>query len=466
MKWNSKVLMIIVFFTMISSWYSVYATPLDEAKNIVTQLQTTDTTLPSVTDQKWSIGRLLSLIFDVAIGKIKVDFLDILDTTGKIKTSLLPSAGGSPTELWQKSGNNIYYSTGSVGIGTSTFNSVTPTNSLQAQGEIISTISSLNWFRSVFWNYGAVWKNDWNDFMLGITYPWSDFKYNIPAFFPLKFNFIDERFTLSSNETKLTEEWADIMFRWGRASSWNTWQKANGYWNHFGLDNYEWDARIVSYYTKLDGSYGLSSRALLKVFWGSGWVDIGHDGVSPAIEIRANDNTVWPHPIPTPYIDFSNDNATSSNNFDARLVLTDNDTLEIQWATLKWAGFLNSIYPVGSIYTSTSPTNPSTLFGGTWSSFWQWRVLIGAGSWFSAGTTGWEASHTLTIAEMPNHQHYVQSRDSNADISWHYYKQEWVRSWDFNDYPGGQAYTNFVGGGSAHNNLPPYVVVYMWTRTG
>jgi hypothetical protein len=353
MKWNSKIVMIIVFFTMISSWYSVYATPLTDVKTIVGQLQTTDTTLPSVTDQKWSIGRLLSLIFDVATGKIKVDFLDIIDTaTGKIKTGLLPSVVGSAVELWQKSGNNIYYSTGSVGIGTSTFNTNSPANSLQAQGEIISNAS--NPFRSVFWSYGAVWRNDWNDFMLGITYPWSDFKYNIPAFFPLKFNFIDERFTLSSNETKLTQEWADIMFRWGRAPSWNTWEKANGYWNHFTLDNYKWKARINPYYTDTFWNMQLADRALLEVYWAKGWVNIGHDGGSPAIEMRSNNGF-------GPYIDLSND---ADSDFDARITLGGDDTLRIEWAKFDASAWPSWSYCIiqaqgGSCPTGFTAQNPA-----------------------------------------------------------------------------------------------------------
>lgn len=71
------------------------------------------------------------------------------------------------------------------------------------------------------------------------------------------------------------------------------------------------------------------------------------------------------------------------------------------------------IYPVGSIYISTNSADPSTLFGGTWEAFGQGRVLIGAGTGddgstslsFTAGGTGGEYKHTLSVSEMPSHTH-------------------------------------------------------------
>src|SRR5574344_992477 len=83
-------------------------------------------------------------------------------------------------------------------------------------------------------------------------------------------------------------------------------------------------------------------------------------------------------------------------------------------------------YPVGSIYISTSSTNPSSLYGGTWVSYGQGRTLIGVGSGtdtngtvqtFNVNQTGGEYTHTLTIAEMPNHTHGIHSDwdTSNGD---------------------------------------------------
>lgn len=71
------------------------------------------------------------------------------------------------------------------------------------------------------------------------------------------------------------------------------------------------------------------------------------------------------------------------------------------------------IYPVGSIYISMNSTDPSTLFGGTWEAFGQGRVLIGAGTGndgstslsFTAGGTGGEYKHALSVSEMPSHTH-------------------------------------------------------------
>ena len=75
---------------------------------------------------------------------------------------------------------------------------------------------------------------------------------------------------------------------------------------------------------------------------------------------------------------------------------------------------VNEVYPIGSIYISTTSTNPSEYFGGTWEAFGQGRTIIGAGTGedvngnsqtFEAETTGGEYTHTLTLAEAPSHSH-------------------------------------------------------------
>lgn len=55
---------------------------------------------------------------------------------------------------------------------------------------------------------------------------------------------------------------------------------------------------------------------------------------------------------------------------------------------------------VGSIYTSTKPTDPHELFGGTWDPI-QDTFLWCAGPKHAAGTSGGEETHTLTVEEMP-----------------------------------------------------------------
>ena len=120
------------------------------------------------------------------------------------------------------------------------------------------------------------------------------------------------------------------------------------------------------------------------------------------------------------------------------------------------ADLLNA-YPVGSIYLSVKSTSPASLFGGTWTQL-QDRFLLGAGSSYTAGQTGGEANHTLTINEMPSHAHSVAienfgahvSEDGNATVLGPYH---------------GYRETAVTGGGLAHNNMPPYLVVYMWKRT-
>lgn len=146
---------------------------------------------------------------------------------------------------------------------------------------------------------------------------------------------------------------------------------------------------------------------------------------------------------------------------------------------------LSKIYPVGSIYMSMSATNPATLFGvGTWTRISQGRMLLGADdSTYKAGATGGEATHTLTAAEMPAHSHGIST---SGDHSHYFYGSDnnngpltegdgldtegnghSTRNVRFATSSAG-AHTHTIsnsGGGAAHNNMPPYLVCYIWQRT-
>jgi hypothetical protein len=138
---------------------------------------------------------------------------------------------------------------------------------------------------------------------------------------------------------------------------------------------------------------------------------------------------------------------------------------------------LASIYPIGSIYTSTVSTNPNALFGfGTWVAFGEGKVLVGVGTGFTAGATGGSAnaivvshSHTATSTVTdPGHIHELLAGGSsgtsnigrsNTALSSSVYSQSATTGITV----GTSVATAGVSGTNA--NLQPYVVVYMWTRT-
>ena len=67
---------------------------------------------------------------------------------------------------------------------------------------------------------------------------------------------------------------------------------------------------------------------------------------------------------------------------------------------------VDRIYPVGSIYMSMNSTNPATLLGGgVWEALPTGRVLVGAGTGYTAGGTGGNKTVTLTVDQMPSHSH-------------------------------------------------------------
>ncbi|MBQ3601253.1 MAG: hypothetical protein II992_08665, partial [Lachnospiraceae bacterium] len=200
----------------------------------------------------------------------------------------------------------------------------------------------------------------------------------------------------------------------------------------------------------------------------------------------------------TVYLDGVTDGA--SNTFSAR-TSTSNVANEIQANVLKKAG---ELYPVGSIYISTVSTNPSSYFGGTWVAFATGRTLVGINTgdtdFASSEKTGGSKTHTLTTAQIPSHSHGLNAHahsfsatTSSAGAHTHggVTKNGALGSYEFNrpngwsgDYSrtftdsagahthsvsgttgGNSGNTTATGSSGAHNNLQPYIVVYMFKRT-
>lgn len=143
-------------------------------------------------------------------------------------------------------------------------------------------------------------------------------------------------------------------------------------------------------------------------------------------------------------------------------------------------------FPVGSIYISVNSTNPSTYFGGTWEQI-KGRFLVGTGAneanttnyWGEmaagqhnplVGEMGGECRHTLTVSEMPSHAHAMRvvkdlATDSGGNLPKGNNSAGNNAGWtDYWTGAGDYAIQN-TGGGGAHNNMPPYLAVYMWKRT-
>lgn len=136
---------------------------------------------------------------------------------------------------------------------------------------------------------------------------------------------------------------------------------------------------------------------------------------------------------------------------------------------VKTSDVLDLVYPVGSLYMSVNSTSPATLFGGTWEQIKD-TFLLSAGDTYTSGDTGGEATHTLTINEMPSHNHqgitwYGDTTQPVTLNTGSYTGFALPYSSGTNQDSKNAIHTNSTGGGLAHNNMPPYLVVYVWKRT-
>lgn len=149
--------------------------------------------------------------------------------------------------------------------------------------------------------------------------------------------------------------------------------------------------------------------------------------------------------------------------------------IKLENLTMNLVTILQAVYPVGSIYISVISTNPATLFGfGTWSAFGAGRVLVGFDAtqteFDTALETGGAKTVTLTAAQMPVHTHVQNAHNHVMGQLWKVVETEasgrWVYTHDGAATTANTTATNQnAGSGQAHNNLQPYIVVYMWRRT-
>lgn len=195
--------------------------------------------------------------------------------------------------------------------------------------------------------------------------------------------------------------------------------------------------------------YKEGNRVTLLPMGGGGGGGAGGDG------IQSINSTIRPDTNGNVVVTASNLPMSSSNT------TTIKSAIEAITPGPSIATIVNTIYPVGSIYISTAAANPADLFTGTQWEAIQDRFLLAASTSHPAGKMDGEETHKLTIDEMPSHTHNVDSGNGSPAA---------YVSGGKGDIGGtGKNISSkailAAGGGKPHNNMPPYLAVYMWKRT-
>nr|DAH76602.1 MAG TPA: baseplate protein [Bacteriophage sp.] len=136
-----------------------------------------------------------------------------------------------------------------------------------------------------------------------------------------------------------------------------------------------------------------------------------------------------------------------------------NRTIDEYWKT---------IYPVGSIYVSTSATfNPQTTWGGTWRKTAEGRCLIGANETYAIGTKGGASTHSHGAGDLKSR---IGPYGDNLTINitqtsawksdWSYQVTKATQEQQQNNYA-----TRVEGTTSEASNMQPYLAVNIWERT-
>ena len=111
--------------------------------------------------------------------------------------------------------------------------------------------------------------------------------------------------------------------------------------------------------------------------------------------------------------DFVGSAPPTKNEFDAWFRATD-EKLNYLYSQLQDTA--SKLYPVGSVYISFNSTDPSTLFGGTWSRLKDTFLLVN-GDTYAPNTTGGSATKTIGVTNMPSHNHTVNASTHSHSVT-------------------------------------------------
>jgi len=160
-------------------------------------------------------------------------------------------------------------------------------------------------------------------------------------------------------------------------------------------------------------------------------------------------------------------NGSASEAFSATTASSATNTTQVattQYVTSAVAAIPTvAAFPIGAVFTTVtvyadSAAVVAVIGGTTWVAFAAGRMLIGVDGTYTNGSTGGEATHTLTEAELPAHVH-------NHEIGFGGDGTTGRHSGQAATVNRGTIDTGSTGSGTAHNNMPPYIAVYMWKRT-
>ena len=187
------------------------------------------------------------------------------------------------------------------------------------------------------------------------------------------------------------------------------------------------------------------------------------------------DNTSgWSNPCLQGWYTTENQKARMSIEFpNEQLAGTDTDALKEHSVDGKFyratpavmQSIIDCLLPVGMIIQLYSHADPNTMYPGTtWERITN-RFLWGCDADGDIGITGGEKTHTLTVNEIPSHLHEVPVANENTGSATTQTDIAVYRSKNQSTNYVGNIGSKAVGGGQAHNNMPPYIQVSIWRRT-